>query len=196
MPPRIPVITSLHFSTNGQHLLVGTAGDVHYIIDSFDGKLLRRLVGHEGLERAGGHSTGMVPEAGISGQEVSWTPDGRFVLSGESTSVVLMKALLAETLCFALTGSASGQIFVWDVPPNPPNAGDNLNLQPCAVLPGHAGPSRVVAFNPRTAREWKYDIAEQGKHLTDAFCAASLADIHRFHERGFTDRVLASRGIG
>lgn len=83
MPPRVPVITSLEFGAQGQ-LLVGTAGDVHYIVDSYKGTLLRRLVGHQGLEGAAGNPIGMVPEAGVSGQEVCWTPDGKFVISGQS----------------------------------------------------------------------------------------------------------------
>lgn len=84
MPPRIPVITSLSFNQSGQFILVGTAGDVHYVVDSFSGKLVWRLVGHMGLEQASGRGVGMVPQAGISGEELCWTPDGRMVLSGMS----------------------------------------------------------------------------------------------------------------
>lgn len=42
-PPRVPVMTSLSFSNDGKWLLVGTSGDVHYVLDSFDGSLLARL---------------------------------------------------------------------------------------------------------------------------------------------------------
>lgn len=42
-PPRTPVYTSVSFSNDGKWLLVGTSGDVHYVLDSFDGNLLARL---------------------------------------------------------------------------------------------------------------------------------------------------------
>lgn len=42
-PPRTPVMTSLSFSNDGKWLLVGTSGDVHYVLDSFDGGVLARL---------------------------------------------------------------------------------------------------------------------------------------------------------
>lgn len=42
-PPRVPVMTSLSFSNDGKWLLVGTSGDVHYVLDSFDGSMLARL---------------------------------------------------------------------------------------------------------------------------------------------------------
>ncbi|KAJ1307556.1 hypothetical protein OPQ81_001653 [Rhizoctonia solani] len=82
-PPRIPVMTSMSFSTNGKWLLVGTAGEVHYVLDAFDGDLLCRLEGHLGLERGKtGNSLGVVPDRGISGEEVCWTPDSKFVIPG------------------------------------------------------------------------------------------------------------------
>lgn len=129
MPPRVPVITSLSFNQSGQHVLVGTAGDVHYVVDSFSGQLLFRLVGHVGLERADGADLGMISQAGGSGQEVCWTPDGRMVVSG----------------------SASGQLCVWAIPESPPH-GTPTTLQPSALLNGHEGSARVVAFNPRYAQ--------------------------------------------
>lgn len=132
MPPRIPVITSLSFNQSGQFVLVGTAGDVHYIVDSFSGKLLYRLVGHVGLEQASGRGVGMVPQAGISGQEACWTPDGRMVLSGSST----------------------GQLCIWALPETAPET--TTTLRPSGLLNGHEGPSRVVAFNPKCARTSPY----------------------------------------
>jgi len=96
MPPRRPIITSLEFSNSGNQLLVGTSGDIHYIVKSIEepgdipGKIpiQRRLIGFEGLERIGtgngnGPDIGMVPDAGLSGSECCWTPDGKYVLSGE-----------------------------------------------------------------------------------------------------------------
>lgn len=130
MPPRVPVITHLSFNQSGQFILAGTAGDVHYVVDSFSGKVLWRLVGHLGLEQASGGGVGMVPQAGISGQEVCWTPDGKMVISG----------------------SANGQLCIWAMPEQIPTS--PKTLQPSAMLNGHEGPARVVAFNPKCARTY------------------------------------------
>ncbi len=91
MPPRVPIITSLTFTSDSQYLLLGTSGDVHYVIDTFSegGQVVARLIGHEGLEKASGAPIGMVAEAGISGQEVCWTPDGKWVLSGSADGSVV-----------------------------------------------------------------------------------------------------------
>ncbi|CDW97675.1 hypothetical protein, partial [Sporisorium scitamineum] len=88
MPPRIPIITSLTFSPDSQCLLLGTSGDVHYIVDTFEknGPVVARLIGHEGLERASGTSIGMVAEAGNSGQEVCWTADVAWNIDLEEAS--------------------------------------------------------------------------------------------------------------
>lgn len=133
MPPRIPIITSLTFTNDSQYLLLGTSGDVHYVVDTFSegGPVVARLIGHEGLERASGASIGMVAEAGISGQEVSWTPDGKWVLSG----------------------SADGSVVFWYVDLEEASRNEFRNLRPRYKQTGHDGASRVVAFNPRYARE-------------------------------------------
>ena len=128
MPPRIPVITYLSFNQTGQYLLAGTSGDVHYIVDTFSGKLIYRLTGHVGLERADGASVGLVPKAGISGQELCWTPDGRMIVGG----------------------SAAGQVHVWALPDQPP-ATPPVTLHSTTTLQGQEGTPRVVAFNPRCA---------------------------------------------
>ncbi|KOS13640.1 wd40 repeat-like protein [Malassezia pachydermatis] len=129
IPPRVPIITYLGFSQTGQYILAGTSGDVHYVLDAFSGQMLFRLVGHVGLERAEGGSIGMVPTAGISGQELCWSPDGRIVIAG----------------------SATGQLCFWAIPEQPP-ASPPETLQPSGSLNGHGGLPRVVAFNPRCAQ--------------------------------------------
>ncbi|KAG8733968.1 member of Set1p complex, histone methyl transferase [Ceratobasidium sp. 423] len=133
-PPRIPVMTSMSFSNNGKWLLVGTAGEVHYVLDAFDGDLLCRLEGHLGLERGKtGNSLGVVPDRGISGEEVCWTPDSKFIVSGSQT----------------------GKIHVWDIakflerqPPITPQS-EVPTLNASVTLDGHPGASRCVKFNPR-----------------------------------------------
>lgn len=135
-PPRAIYMTSLSFSSNGKYLLVGCSGDAHYIVDAFEGHLLAKLEGHVGLERRRlGTPIGIEPQRGISGEEVSWTPDSRFVISG----------------------SLDGKVVVWDVQKLPEKQGDvdpkspPLRLQPLVNLEGHPGPSRCARFNPRFA---------------------------------------------
>ncbi|KAI0806330.1 WD40-repeat-containing domain protein [Irpex lacteus] len=135
-PPRPIFVTSLSFSTNGKYLLVGCSGNAHYIMDSFEGHLLAKLEGHIGLERRKITAReAMEPSRGISGEEVCWTPDSKFVLSG----------------------SLDGRVVVWDVQNLPTKEGPidlkapPLVLQPVGKLEGHPGPSRCVRFNPRFA---------------------------------------------
>jgi COMPASS component SWD2 len=137
-PPRGFVMTTLAFSADGKWILVGTSGDAHYIVDSFDGKLIAKLEGHVGLERGkSGSAPGVVPTKGISGEEVSWTPDGKFVIGG----------------------SQNGKIHLWDIEARKTEfaakvadkSKDPIVVPPIIALDGHPGPSRCVRFNPRFA---------------------------------------------
>ncbi|KDN53649.1 WD40 repeat-like protein [Tilletiaria anomala UBC 951] len=72
-----PRITSIQFCNHGEYMLVGTAGNVHYVYDSFGGKRLFRLIGHSSL------SAELVgSSAELLGRELAWTPDAKFVLAG------------------------------------------------------------------------------------------------------------------
>ncbi|KAL7417300.1 WD40-repeat-containing domain protein [Mrakia frigida] len=133
-PPRIPLITSLHFRPNGKHLLVSTSGNVHYILDAFSGALLRRLVGHVGLE-----SRGVEPERGVSGEETCWTMDGKFVLGGSHDG---------RLLTWDLTDLPE---VVQDVPEGSQPAFNLKDTLPIAEHAGHQGPTRAVASNPKNA---------------------------------------------
>lgn len=135
-PPRPIYMTSMSFSSNGKYLLVGCSGDAHYILDAFEGHLLAKLEGHTGLERRRmGTPPSIEPSKGNSGEEVCWTPDSKYVISG----------------------SLDGKIAIWDVQDLPTREGPidlkvhPLRLQPLASLEGHPGPSRCVRFNPRYA---------------------------------------------
>ena len=75
-PPVMPMWTSIQFNNTGKLLLVLTAGDVHYVLDGYEGTMVARLVGHYGMSKAGF-------DAVSCGQEASWTPDGRFIVGGE-----------------------------------------------------------------------------------------------------------------
>ncbi|EGG04001.1 uncharacterized protein MELLADRAFT_49323 [Melampsora larici-populina 98AG31] len=134
-PAQPPPFTSLKFSNDGSKLLVGTAGDIHYLLDAFTGDILARLEGHQGLEATMNEMEAKGPIA--SSQETSWTPDSRYVFSG----------------------SADGKIVVWDVQPpkdDPIHAtrspqGPHTTWQPLKTYEGHLGknPARCVSFNPR-----------------------------------------------
>lgn len=108
---------------------------MHYVLDGFNGNVTARLEGHIGLEKVGLPNPDIVgpPRIGASGQEVSWTPDGRFVLSG----------------------SADGKVHIWDV--NPPNVirperGETNTITPIKSFDAHgSGPSRIVGFNHKLA---------------------------------------------
>ncbi|KAK0235790.1 WD40-repeat-containing domain protein [Armillaria nabsnona] len=135
-PPRPIFMTSLSFSSNGKYILVGCSGDAHYIMDAFEGHLLAKLQGHIGLERRSTAAPPTIePAKGGSGEEVSWTPDSRYIVSG----------------------SLDGKVHVWDVQNLPKKSGPvdlraaPVRLQPLASLEGHPGPSRCVKFNPRFA---------------------------------------------
>ncbi|KAM0751498.1 WD40 repeat-like protein [Meredithblackwellia eburnea MCA 4105] len=152
-PPRIPLYTSLTFNADGSLLLIGTSSDVHYVVDAFEGTVVYRLEtgnggGISGLERSPDppyeQPVAVVP--GASGEELTWSPDGRFVISG----------------------SIDGKVHIWDVAPpdeasaNPrPNPGPDSTLHPLKSIDAHVGGmSRAVAFNPRTAM-----MASAGKEL-------------------------------
>ncbi|KAJ7273437.1 WD40-repeat-containing domain protein [Mycena haematopus] len=135
-PPRPIFITSMAFSSNGKYLLVGCSGDAHYIVDAFEGHLLVKLEGHKGLERRSTQAPQNIePVKGSSGEEVSWTPDSKYVVGG----------------------SLDGKIIIWDAQQLPTRTGDvdlkvpPMRLLPMVVLEGHPGPSRCVKFNPRLA---------------------------------------------
>ncbi|KAL1405198.1 hypothetical protein Q8F55_008823 [Vanrija albida] len=117
--------TSLAFSNNGDYLLVGTASNVHYVLDAFDLVIVRRLEGHGGLDRH-------------SGEEVCWSADSRCVFSGSRDGNIVAWDLSAPD------GATKLQA------PDP--AGPTPTMQPSVILrPGdgqHAA-SRAVQFNPR-----------------------------------------------
>jgi COMPASS component SWD2 len=135
-PPRQIYMTSLSFSSNGKYILVGCSGDAHYVLDAFEGHLLAKLEGHVGMERRRIDAPqNFDPSKGNSGEEVSWSPDSKFVISG----------------------SLNGKIVIWDAQNLPVRSGvvdlkaHPVRLQPLTSLDGHPGPSRCVRFNPRLA---------------------------------------------
>lgn len=134
-PPRPIYVTSMTFSSDGKYLLVGCSGGAHYILDAFEGYMIAKLEGHIGLERKNLTAPPLIePSQGISGEEVTWTPDSKYVISG----------------------SLDGRILIWDVQNLQPRTELErkyapIRVQPTIALDGHPGPSRCVKFNPRFA---------------------------------------------
>ncbi|GAA5838039.1 hypothetical protein JCM5353_003377 [Sporobolomyces roseus] len=152
-PPRTPIYTSISYSNDTKWLLVGTSGDTHYVLDAYDGNVVARLECPKeqaaiGLERAivPPHERPTEPVAGLSSEEVKWSPDGRYVIAG----------------------SIDGNLHIWDFAPpdserapDRPEPGPSCTLYPIKSIEGHPkGPSRVVAFNPKNAM-----IATAGNEL-------------------------------
>lgn len=91
--------TKLEFSNDGKHLLIGTRHGGHWILDAFEGTLKAYLRKPEGSTRrlAPGEmpaiNGGSIDQSRIdSSGECSFTPDGRFVLSGAKKDVLVGSA--------------------------------------------------------------------------------------------------------
>ncbi|PBP16363.1 WD domain-containing protein [Diplocarpon rosae] len=120
----------LEFSNDGKHLLLGTAGQAHFLLDAFDGHLkaclrrerggVRRLCGGDhNLEGSDPQSSEyLYPTTG----DCCFTPDGRYVISG----------------------SRGHNVLVWDTLASAPES----FLSPIQELE-YNGDSAVIAFNPR-----------------------------------------------
>ncbi|KAG0746712.1 hypothetical protein G6F57_007732 [Rhizopus arrhizus] len=72
----LPEWSSLKFTPDGKCLIITTVGSIIYVLDSYTGNLLQRLVGHSGPDNA----------LLSCGEEVSVSPDARFVMAGGKDS--------------------------------------------------------------------------------------------------------------
>lgn len=121
--------TKLAFSNDGKHLLVGTRGAGHFLLDAFDGTLkafLQKTAEPTRRSAVGEGSASTNATADPSRLETSgdccFTPDGRYVLGGTKQNVLVWDTLGA--------------------------VGDNKVLSPTFVLEDKRE-GAVVAFNPR-----------------------------------------------
>ncbi|OBT77038.1 hypothetical protein VF21_02963 [Pseudogymnoascus sp. 05NY08] len=94
---------SLDFSNDGKSLLVGTAGNTHFVLDAFDGKLKHGLI-----RKSGGTRRLSLAKEGPDGEDdtearhhtsgdVCFSPDGRYVLSGQQRNNVLVYDITGAT---------------------------------------------------------------------------------------------------
>lgn len=77
-PPQLPAFSKIEFTNDGKHILVGTRGDVHYVLDAFTGAIVARLINF---------TTPQGLQENVFG-EVCLTPDGRFVLSASGEKCI------------------------------------------------------------------------------------------------------------
>lgn len=124
--------TKLEFSNDGKHILVGTRGPGHFVLDAFQGTLkaylhkpdggTRRLAAGETPATNGITGHGHGPATVESSGDCCFTPDGRYVLSGSKKDVL-----------------------VWDLLAPVP---DSKVLEPTWALE-EKREAAVLAFNPR-----------------------------------------------
>ncbi|KAG7140217.1 WD repeat-containing protein 82-B like [Verticillium longisporum] len=120
--------TKLEFSNDGKHILLGTRGNGHFLLDAFDGHLkayLRKPEGGTRRRAAGESAEGFGADEGSSPEssgDCSFTVDGRYVLSGSKKDVL-----------------------AWDTQGTP---SDEQVLDPLTVLEDKRE-AAVLAWNPR-----------------------------------------------
>lgn len=78
----------VEFSNTGKTILVATFSDTHYLLDSFTGALVARLVGHKATGSREKRATGRTTFSG----------DGRFVIGGSGDGSISMWDTKAEPL--------------------------------------------------------------------------------------------------
>lgn len=122
--------TKVEFSNDGKHILLGTNGKGHFLLDAFTCELkaflrkpeggVRRAPPGEGADARGAHAG--TPQVLDTSGECCFSPDGRYVLSGSRKDVL-----------------------VWDVLATP---SEKKELQPTHVLEDKRE-AAVLAYNPR-----------------------------------------------
>jgi COMPASS component SWD2 len=113
--------TKLEFSNDGKHILLGSRGNGHFLLDSFDGSLKAYLKKPGASTRrlgVGEMEGGNMESSG----ECCFAPDGRYVISG-----------------------GKSDLLVWDTLMTP---GSDKVLEPAHVLE-EKREAAVVAYNPR-----------------------------------------------
>lgn len=94
---------SLDFSNDGKSLLVGTGGNTHFVLDAFDGTLKHGLIRKSGgarrlpLGKEGPDGDDDTEAHHHTSGDVCFSPDGRYVLSGQQRSNVLVYDITGAT---------------------------------------------------------------------------------------------------
>lgn len=178
----------MSFSNDGMYILLGTSSNFHYVLDAFSLGIVRRLTGHQGLGEQG-----IEPNRGKSGEEVCWTGDAKWVMSGSADGSVCMWDLTPPAGQEKL--QASDVLGPGDVKPNFLNMNGNNDrpptMQPTIRLQNKggagAGATRAVRFNPKLCMmaTGGDDLVSPTFHMS---ILRSLTDSHA------SDTVVARKG--
>lgn len=101
--PTSRVWRTLDFSNDGKSLLVGTGGNTHFVLDAFDGKLKHGLIRKSGgtrrlpLGKEGADGEDDADGSHHTSGDVCFSPDGRYVLSGQQRNNVLVYDITGAT---------------------------------------------------------------------------------------------------
>lgn len=120
-PPRMPIWSKLEFSNDGKHMLVGTRGHAHYVIDSF----AENTGTSQFLYRTRRPNGPTNPKKIETSGDVCFTPDARYIVGGQGERGVVL----------------------WDtwIPPD-----EKRTLKPFSELAEMSkSMASVVAFNPK-----------------------------------------------
>ncbi|PWW79582.1 WD40 repeat-like protein [Tuber magnatum] len=83
-PPRMPSWSKLEFSNDGKHMLVGTRGHAHYVVDSFAGDTAQFVYR---AKRPNGPTS---PKKLETSGDVCFTPDARYLVGGQGERGVVV----------------------------------------------------------------------------------------------------------
>ncbi|ORZ23931.1 WD40-repeat-containing domain protein [Absidia repens] len=144
-----PYWTSLKFTNDGQHIIIATSTGTHYVVHAFEGHVVKRLSGPDAyinLHYADADALSPSSPSPSCGEEISVSPDARYVFSG---------------------GTRDGVVRVWDLLKDvnvedsllPPPAASDCVHYPIVELQSHSStaathPSstktgiNVLGFNP------------------------------------------------
>lgn len=138
---QFPEWTSLKFTADGKQLVITTITDLIYILDSFNGNLLQRLVGHTAPDRLS------------CGEEVCITPDAGFLVAGGKDSYLRIWDLKHK-------GAVDNQPFA--TLPTPHKNGINIvgynPLNAMSVSGGEELVSRFLYFITKKVVNFLYSI--------------------------------------
>ncbi|SAL96096.1 hypothetical protein [Absidia glauca] len=120
--------TSLKFTNDGQHILITTSGNIHYLIHAFEGRIVKRLVGSTGSTSSDQQNGGTSHRCG---EEVGLSPDAKY----------------------AFAGGRDGVVRVWDLldkndPNDPPPMMNAPVMTELHSRESSPSPIRVLGFNP------------------------------------------------
>ncbi|CAO3593913.1 unnamed protein product [Absidia cylindrospora] len=80
--------TSLKFTNDGQHIVIATSTGTHYVVHAFEGHVVKRLSGPNAYTYAEA-SFSSLPSSPSCGEEISVSPDAKYVFVGSARDGVV-----------------------------------------------------------------------------------------------------------